>query len=93
MNGLSKFLAKNPKLCEKKVLLLDGAPKFKGYNANKFSNRVYSINQNTVNLMKEIGAWETIKSIRCRPVKQMQVRLCNNLKGFAKNCERKNTSN
>lgn len=66
-------LAKNPKLSEKKVLLLDGAPKFKGYNADTYSNRVYAINQNTVELMKLIGAWDTIKSIRCQPVKQMQV--------------------
>lgn len=67
------FLAKNPKLSEKKVLLLDGAPQFKGYNPNSYSNRVYAINHNTVNLMKYIGAWDTIKSIRCQPVKQMQV--------------------
>lgn len=67
------FLAKNPKLSSKKVLLLDGAPKFKGFKENVYSNRVYAINRNTVKLMKNIGAWETIKSIRCRPVKQMQV--------------------
>lgn len=67
------FSAKNPKLKEKKVLLLDGAPKFKGYDTNSYSNRVYAINHNTVDLMKFIGAWDTIKSIRCQPVKQMQV--------------------
>lgn len=67
--------AKNPKLGEKKVLLLDGAPKFKGYSENTYSNRVYAINHNTVKLMKDIGAWDTIKSIRCRAVKQMQVYL------------------
>lgn len=61
-------------LCEKRVLLLDGAPKHKGYDENLYGNRVYSINHNTVKLMEQIGAWETIKSIRYRPVKQMQVR-------------------
>lgn len=72
---LSKFIAKNSKLSEKKVLLLDAASKFKGYTENKYSNRVYAINHNTVKLMKEIGAWDTIKSIRVQPVKQMQVYL------------------
>lgn len=70
-----KFTAKNTKLADKKVLLLDGAPEFKGYDEKVYSNRVYSINKNTVNLMKSIGAWETIKSIRCHPVKQMQVNI------------------
>lgn len=67
------FAAKTPMLSEKRVLLLDGAPKHKGYDANIYSNRVFSINRNTVKLLEQIGAWETIKSIRCRPVKQMQV--------------------
>lgn len=70
-----KIIAKNRKLNEKKVLLLDAAPKFKGYNANSYSNRVFAINHNTVNLMKAIGSWDTIKSIRCQPVKQMQVNI------------------
>lgn len=60
-------------MSEKKVLLLDGAPKFKGYNHDGYSNRVFAINHNTVSLMKSINAWETIKSIRCQPVKCMQV--------------------
>lgn len=59
------------------MLLLDAAPKFKGYSENAYSNRVYAINHNTVNLMKQIGAWDTIKSIRCQPVKQMQVNVKN----------------
>lgn len=60
-------------LCEKRVLLLDGAPKQKAYDEKIYSNRVFAINHNTVKLMQQIGAWDTIKSIRCRPVKQMQV--------------------
>lgn len=66
-------LAKNDKLKDKKILLLDGAPPFKGYDKDGYSNRVFAINQNTVNLMKEIDVWDTIKSIRYQPVKQMQV--------------------
>lgn len=56
-------------------MLLDGAPAFKGYKKDGYSNRVFSINENTVNLLKEIDAWDTIQSIRCQPVKQMQVKL------------------
>lgn len=73
MNNLFTIAAKNPKLNSKSVLLLDGGPKLKGYQATTYSNRVFAINQTTVQLMKDIGAWETIKSIRCHPVKQMQV--------------------
>lgn len=61
-------------LCDKRVLLLDGAPQFKGLNKDVVSNRVFSINEGTVNLMKSIDAWDTICSIRCQPIKQMQVR-------------------
>lgn len=60
-------------MCDKKILLLDAAPEFKGYNKDIYSNRVYALNQTSVNLLKTIGAWDTIKSIRCRAVKQMQV--------------------
>lgn len=68
-----KIAARNGMLCEKRVLLLDGGPKLSGYDEKVYSNRVFAINQNTVKLMEQIGAWDTIKSIRCRPVKQMQV--------------------
>lgn len=71
-------LAKNTKLSDRKVLVLDGAPKFKGFNADKYSNRVYAINKGTVSLMESIGAWNTIVNTRCQPVKQMQVRVNNN---------------
>lgn len=67
------FAAKNRKLSEKNVLLLDGAPQFKGYNQDGYSNRVFAINHNTVKLMEEINAWATIAQIRCRPVNRMQV--------------------
>lgn len=55
------------------MLLLDGAPAFKGFNDSGYSNRVFAINHNTVSLLKAINAWDTIKSIRCRPVHRMQV--------------------
>lgn len=55
------------------MLVLDGAPKFKGFNADKYSNRVYAINKGTVSLMESIGIWDKIVNTRCQPVKQMQV--------------------
>ena len=72
LDVLPDFTDNNSKLSDRSVLLLDGAPKFKGYNESTYSNRVFAINHNTVDLMKAIGAWETITSIRCQPVKQMQ---------------------
>lgn len=54
--------------------MLDGAPKFKGFNADKYGNRVYAINKNTVSLMESIDVWDKVVNVRCQPVKQMQVR-------------------
>lgn len=65
--------AKNPKLNDKRVLLLDGAPAFGGYSADSFSNRVYALSGGTVNLLQRIDAWQTITDIRHRPVRRMQV--------------------
>lgn len=65
--------AKNPKLTDKSVLLLDGAPAFRGYSPDTYSNRVYSLNRGTVELLERIGAWQTIVGIRHRPVQRMQV--------------------
>lgn len=60
-------------LADKKILLLDGSPQFKGYQKDGFSNRVFALSKGTVELLNSIGAWDTITSIRCKPVKQMQV--------------------
>lgn len=70
-----RFKAKNTKLSDRQVLVLDGAPKFKGFNADKYSNRVYAINKGTVSLMESIGVWDKVVGTRCQPVKQMQVRI------------------
>lgn len=67
------LIAKSSKLAEQKVLLLDGAPSFKGYSMDSFSNRVYALNQNTVDLLTSIDAWSTITKIRYQAVKRMQV--------------------
>lgn len=65
--------AKNPKLTEKRVLLLDGGPSFKCYSPDSFSNRVYALNQSTIDLLTSLDAWSTITNIRHQPVKRMQV--------------------
>lgn len=57
------------------MLVLDGAPKFRGFNADKFGNRVYAISKGTVSLMESIDVWDKIVNTRCQPVKQMQVRI------------------
>ncbi|XP_037030932.1 ubiquinone biosynthesis monooxygenase COQ6, mitochondrial [Bradysia coprophila] len=66
-------ISKNTKLSDRQVLVLDGAPKFKGFNADKYGNRVYAINKGTVSLLESIDVWDKIVNVRCQPVKQMQV--------------------
>lgn len=76
---IKSYEAKNLKLCDRQVLVLDGAPKFKGFNADKYSNRVYAINKGTVSLMESMDVWDKVINTRCQPVKQMQVWILNNL--------------
>lgn len=52
---------------------MEGAPKFKGFSCNEYSNRVSALSKGTKSLMESIGAWDIIKSVRHKPVKQMQV--------------------
>lgn len=68
------FLAKNETLADKKVLLLESAPKFKEPPKDKYSNRVSAINKQSIGLLKKLDAWDYIESIRCKPIMQMQVR-------------------
>ncbi|XP_064539545.1 ubiquinone biosynthesis monooxygenase COQ6, mitochondrial isoform X2 [Drosophila montana] len=71
---LAAALAKNTTLADKKVLLLEGAPPFKGFNSSgPYQNRVSAINRNSVELFKSIDAWAHIEAARYKPVKQMQV--------------------
>lgn len=60
-------------------MLLEGAPKFKGFSCDGYSNRVSALSKGTKSLMKSIGAWELIKSVRHKPVKQMQVNFISNI--------------
>lgn len=66
-------IAKNETLADKKVLLLESAPTFKDPSKEKYSNRVSAINRQSVKLLDQVGAWDHIKSIRYKPVMQMQV--------------------
>ena len=71
---LAAALAKNKTLADKKVLLLEGAPAFKGFDATQpYGNRVSAINRNTKALFESIGAWEHMIKARVKSVKQMQV--------------------
>lgn len=65
--------AKNDRLADKKVLVLEGAPKFKEFSKSKYSNRVTAINRQSVELLKKLDAWNHIESVRCKPILQMQV--------------------
>lgn len=72
-HNFSCFPAKNETLSDKKILLLEGAPAFKGASKDKYSNRVSAINKRSVGLLKKLDAWNHIESVRCKPVMQMQV--------------------
>jgi ubiquinone biosynthesis monooxygenase Coq6 len=65
--------AKSSSLSEKKILLLEGAPPFKPLSREKYNNRVSAINKQSANLLRNLGAWDHIESVRCKPVMQMQV--------------------
>ncbi|ALC40121.1 CG7277 [Drosophila busckii] len=71
---LAAALAKNPTLADKRVLLLEGAGEFKGFDASgPYQNRVSAINKNSIELFESIDAWPHIEAARYKPVKQMQV--------------------
>ncbi|XP_067624837.1 ubiquinone biosynthesis monooxygenase COQ6, mitochondrial [Eurosta solidaginis] len=71
---LAVALAKNKVLSGKRILLLEGAPAFKGFNKDaQYGNRVSAINSNSVELFKSIDAWDYMQERRVKHVKQMQV--------------------
>lgn len=55
------------------MLLLDGAPAFRGYHPTQHSNRVYALSSGTARLLQRCGAWPHILAIRSRAVRRMQV--------------------
>ncbi|XP_013101345.2 ubiquinone biosynthesis monooxygenase COQ6, mitochondrial [Stomoxys calcitrans] len=72
--ALAAALSKNKTLADKSILLLEGAPPFKGFDVSKpYGNRVSAINKKTISLFESIGIWERMTNARVKPVKQMQV--------------------
>jgi ubiquinone biosynthesis monooxygenase Coq6 len=54
-------------------LLLEGAPPYQPLSREKYNNRVSAINRQSVNLLRNLGAWEHIESVRCKQIMQMQI--------------------
>ncbi|XP_021694709.1 ubiquinone biosynthesis monooxygenase COQ6, mitochondrial [Aedes aegypti] len=70
---LACSLGKNPRLADRRILLLEAATGFKQPSTETYSNRVSAISKGTHRLMKAIGAWEQIEATRVKPVLKMQV--------------------
>uniref|UniRef100_A0A1Q3G445 Ubiquinone biosynthesis monooxygenase COQ6, mitochondrial n=1 Tax=Culex tarsalis TaxID=7177 RepID=A0A1Q3G445_CULTA len=70
---LACALGKNPRLSDRRILLLEAAPGFKQPSTDSYSNRVSAISKGTNRLMKYIGAWPQIEATRVKPVLKMQV--------------------
>ncbi|XP_066148540.1 ubiquinone biosynthesis monooxygenase COQ6, mitochondrial [Euwallacea fornicatus] len=70
---LACTLGKNPKLSEKKILLLEASKDKSGNLGEEYSNRVVSINHGTQKLLNQIGAWNFIEKNRFATVKKLQV--------------------
>lgn len=68
-----KISAKNETLCNKKILMLEGAPEYKPQSRSKYSNRVSAINKQSIKLLKSINAWDFIETVRYKPILEMQV--------------------
>ncbi|XP_055544998.1 ubiquinone biosynthesis monooxygenase COQ6, mitochondrial [Wyeomyia smithii] len=70
---LACSLGKNPRLADRKTLLLEAAAGFKPCSTETYSNRVSAISKGTYRLMKAIGAWPEIEATRVKSVLKMQV--------------------
>lgn len=70
---LACSLGKNPRLADRRILLLEAAAGFKQPSTETYSNRVSAISKGTHRLMKAIGAWDQIEATRVKPVLKMQV--------------------
>lgn len=60
-------------LKEKKIVLLESAPKKTFTLSDMFSNRTCAISPSSVDLLSSIGAWSEVEQMRCQSVKRMQV--------------------
>lgn len=69
------FSGKDPKLGNKKILMLEGSAK-RAFQVKpkRYSNRVVSLNSGTRNFFERIGVWQHIEAGRYSTVKKLQVR-------------------
>ncbi|GJQ85618.1 putative ubiquinone biosynthesis monooxygenase [Trypoxylus dichotomus] len=70
---LACTLAKNSKLSNRRILLLEASKDFNWTPTEKYSNRVVALNPNTRKLLDGIGAWKHIEAVRYAPVLKLQV--------------------
>ncbi|KAK3092587.1 hypothetical protein FSP39_004671 [Pinctada imbricata] len=66
-------LGNEPHLADKRIVLLESAPKKEFTLPENYSNRTCTVSPSTVNLLNSFGAWDEILQMRCQPVKRMQV--------------------
>ncbi|XP_068215314.1 ubiquinone biosynthesis monooxygenase COQ6, mitochondrial [Palaemon carinicauda] len=66
-------LGQSNRLSDRKILLLEGAPKKDWQLPEEFGNRVCALNRNTQNLFMKLGVWDTITNLRAQPIRRMQV--------------------
>ncbi|CAH8582356.1 unnamed protein product [Schistosoma turkestanicum] len=71
--GLAAVAAASKFLDKKSILLLESSPKKKYQNKETYENRVVALNDLSVNMLKNIGAWKFIQSFRFQPVNKMKV--------------------
>ena len=72
--AMAAALGNNPLFDEKRILLLEGAPKKQLVDLPQhFSNRTCALSPATIKFLSGFGAWDTITSMRCQEVKSMQV--------------------
>ncbi|KAH8869034.1 Ubiquinone biosynthesis monooxygenase COQ6, mitochondrial [Schistosoma japonicum] len=70
---LAALTAASKLLCTKRILLLESTAKKTHQHKEEYENRVVALNDLSVNMLKNIGAWEFIKSFRYQPVNKMKV--------------------
>nr|XP_061798605.1 ubiquinone biosynthesis monooxygenase COQ6, mitochondrial-like isoform X2 [Nerophis lumbriciformis] len=73
-SAMACALGMHPNLSDKKILLLEaGNKKVMDQVPDSYSTRVSSISPGSAALLSDIGAWEHITKMRCKPYKKMQV--------------------
>ncbi|VDQ09062.1 unnamed protein product [Trichobilharzia regenti] len=71
--GLAAVAANSKLLGKKSILLLESSPKNTYQYKEEYENRVVALNDLSVNMLNNIGAWEFIRSHRAQPVNKMKV--------------------